>query len=95
MAARSTTAEKGAPRQRVIADVLAQYGELTRQALLAYLPSGDPQRYLYELIGDYPSRGGKMMRASLCLATANVFGAAPEDALASAVAIEMSRRPLK
>lgn len=70
-------------------DVLARYGELTRQALRGYLPEGNPQDYLYPLLGDYPNRGGKMMRASLCLATARVFGAELEDALASAVAIEL------
>ena len=73
----------------VIPDVLAQYGELTRQALRTYLPKGNSQDYLYPLLGDYPSRGGKMMRASLCLATARVFGAEVEDAIASAVAIEL------
>ena len=74
---------------QVIPDVLAQYGELTRQALKEYLPQGSPQDYLYPLLGDYPNRGGKMMRASLCLATARVFGAEVEDAIASAVAIEL------
>jgi len=73
----------------VVPDVLAQYGELTRAALRAYLPKGNPQDYLYRLLGDYPSRGGKMMRASLCLASARVFGADLEDAMASAVAIEL------
>jgi geranylgeranyl diphosphate synthase type II len=76
-------------RSEPIPEVLAQYGELTRRALLAYLPSGNPRRYLYELLGDYPTRGGKMMRASLCLATARVFGAQPEDAVCSAVSIEL------
>jgi geranylgeranyl diphosphate synthase type II len=77
------------PQDRVIPAVLTEYGEMTREALRAYLPVGNPQDYLYGLLGDYPSRGGKMMRSSLCLATARVFGAEPEDALASAVAIEM------
>jgi len=80
----------GAPaRRRVIPDVLADYGALTRSALQSYLPRGEPGDYLYELLGDYPRRGGKMMRASLCLATAQAFGADLEDALASAVAIEL------
>ena len=79
----------GHVRPGLIPEVLAQYGALTRKALLEYLPSGDPQRYLYELVSDYPTRRGKMMRASLCLATARVFGADPEDALATAVSIEM------
>ena len=89
MEAQGRTASAPGARSGVIPDVLAQYGELTRKALLEYLPKGDPQRYLYELVADYPTRGGKMMRASLCLATARVFGAEVEDAVASAVAIEL------
>ena len=77
----------GAPARNldasVIPDVLAQYGELTRRALRTYLPKSSAQDYLYPLLGDYPNRGGKMMRASLCLATARVFGADVEDAVAS------------
>jgi len=79
----------GYDRDRVIPAVLAEYGEMTRAALGDYLPEGNPNDYLYGLLGDYPRRGGKMMRGSLCLAAARVFGAEPEDALASAVAIEL------
>lgn len=92
----SVERRKRSYRAAAIPAVLADYGELTRRALQAYLPSGEadrledgPGRYLYRLLGDYPARGGKMMRASLCLATARVFGAEPEDAVCSAVAIEL------
>lgn len=77
------------PDTRAMPELLARYGKLTRRAMLAYLPDGDPEPYLYDLVGDYPRRGGKMMRASLCLATARVFGAELEDAVRSAVAIEL------
>ena len=74
---------------RLIPEVLAEYGSLTQQALLGYLPAGEPQAHLYDLLAEYPMRSGKMMRSSLCMATARAFGARIEDALCSAVAIEL------
>jgi len=69
--------------------VLQEYGELTRAALERYLPAQEPRRYLYNLVADYPRRGGKALRPSLCLATARAFGAAPQEALFAAVFIEL------
>ena len=54
-----------------------------------YLAAGEPSPYLYELAADYPRRGGKMMRPSICIATARAFGARSSDAVRSAVAIEL------
>jgi geranylgeranyl diphosphate synthase type II len=73
---------------------LREYGELTRAALREYLPAGEPRRYLYDLLGDYPGRAGKMMRPSLCIATACAHGARPGDALRTAVAIELLHNAL-
>ncbi len=73
----------------LISDVLGECGQAVRDTLERYLPSGDPDRYLYSLAGDYPRRGGKMMRSSICIATARVFGAPLSDALLSAAAIEL------
>jgi geranylgeranyl diphosphate synthase, type II len=73
----------------LVADTLEEYGLKTRDALVSYLPSGYPTRYLYELLADYPRRAGKMMRPSICIATARAFGADPADAVRSAVAIEL------
>jgi geranylgeranyl diphosphate synthase type II len=69
--------------------VLGEYGELTRTALQRYLPDDEPRSYLYELVADYPRRGGKMLRSSLCIATARANGAPVEDAIPSAVSIEL------
>ncbi len=74
--------------------LLREYGTITRNALDAYLPKREPQRYLYDLLADYPQRRGKMMRPSLCIATACAFGARMEDAVCSAVAIEMLHNAL-
>jgi geranylgeranyl diphosphate synthase, type II len=69
--------------------VLDEYGELTRASVLEYLPPKQPGSYLYELLADYPRRGGKMMRSSLCIAMARVMGASIGEAIASATSIEL------
>ena len=80
--------------EALIHSVLEEYGRLTRRALRRYLPAGEPWRYLYDLVSDYPRRGGKMMRPSLCIATARAFGARAEDALRAAVSIELFHNAL-
>jgi len=74
--------------------MLREYGDLTRAALATYLPSREPRRYLYDLLSDYPQRGGKMMRPSICIAAARLFGAPLEDAMHTAVAIELLHNAL-
>src|SRR3984957_6340373 len=74
--------------------MLREYGDLTRSALAKYLPSREPRRYLYDLLSDYPQRGGKMMRPSMCIAAARLFGAQLEDAITTAVAIELLHNAL-
>jgi geranylgeranyl diphosphate synthase, type II len=81
-------------REALIQSVLQEYGTLTRQALRRYLPALEPRRYLYDLVADYPRRGGKMMRPSLCIATARAFGARAEEALQAAVSIELFHNAL-
>ncbi|MEM7520310.1 MAG: polyprenyl synthetase family protein [Pseudomonadota bacterium] len=77
-----------------VALMLDEYGALTRKAMAPYLPQVEPRAYLYDPVSDYPSRGGKMMRPSLCLATARAFGAEPERAVRAAAAIEMLHNAL-
>ena len=69
--------------------MLKEYGDITRVALCDYLGPREPQRHLYNLVADYPRRGGRMLRPSLCIATARAFGATREDAVRSAVALEL------
>lgn len=73
----------------VVDAVLRREGERTRQALLAYIPADGPRAELYDLVADYPQRGGKGIRPALCLATCRAHGGRTEDALPAAVAIEM------
>jgi len=78
----------------VVRETLKEYGAMTREAMEAYFPKGEPREYLYDLLSDYPSRGGKMMRSSLCIATARAFGADIEDTLCTAAAIELMHNAL-
>jgi geranylgeranyl diphosphate synthase type II len=78
----------------LIPTILQEYGALTRTALKEYLPSWEPRRHLYDLVADYPLRGGKMMRPSLCIATAHAFGARLDEALLTAVSIELLHNAL-
>jgi geranylgeranyl diphosphate synthase type II len=79
----------GAGAVELVPALLHEYGAVTRDAIARYLPRAAPQRYLYNLLADYPERGGKMMRSTLCLAAARAFGARIEEALPCAVAIEL------
>jgi geranylgeranyl diphosphate synthase, type II len=83
-----------AAEDSLVAELLADYGSRVRQELLRTLPTGKPTQYLYDLMADYPRRGGKMLRSSLCLATACAFGASLDDALPSAVSIELLHNAL-
>jgi geranylgeranyl diphosphate synthase type II len=67
---------------------LARYQELTTRALLNIIPDEGP-RYLYDLVQTYPRRLGKGLRAALCFATCDALGGSQQQALNSAVAIEL------
>jgi geranylgeranyl diphosphate synthase type II len=79
--------QQAAPQ--LVTEVLREYGALTHAALERYLPRREPRRYLYDLVADYPRRGGKGLRPSLCLATARAFGESGDAALFAAVFIEL------
>ncbi len=78
----------------LVPSMLREYGDVTRAALTKYLPSREPRRYLYDLLSDYPQRGGKMMRPSMCIAATRLYGASLEDAMHTAVAIELLHNAL-
>jgi geranylgeranyl diphosphate synthase, type II len=78
----------------IVPEKLREYGAIVRDELQYYLPQREPRRFLYDLVADYPQRGGKMMRPSLCISTARAFGASLEEALGSAIAIELMHNAL-
>jgi geranylgeranyl diphosphate synthase type II len=73
----------------LVREVLDEYGTAARIRLGEYLTGGEPRRHLYDLAADYPGRGGRSLRASLCIATARAFGATLDDAVNSAVSLEL------
>ena len=70
--------------RRLFADLHAR----ANAELLSSLPSGEPSRWLYDLLPVYPRRAGKGLRPVLCLASCAAFGGAG-DALPFAVALEL------
>ena len=54
---------------------LANYAAVTHEAMGVYLPDTEPRQHLWDLVDEYPRRGGKAIRPALCLATAVAFGA--------------------
>lgn len=78
----------------MIPELLTEYGVLIRDRMQNYLPRGEPADTLYDLIADYPSRGGKMMRPTICIASARAFGAEIDEAILSAVSIELFHNAL-
>lgn len=81
--------ELQASRPSHIATVLAAYGSATKAELESYLSVHPPAPYLDDLLADYPSRGGKMLRPSICIANARAFGGSLEAAVRCAAAIEI------
>jgi geranylgeranyl diphosphate synthase type II len=78
----------------VVGELLHEYGQRTRTALLEFLPTHEPRRYLYDLVSDYPQRGGRYMRPALCIAAARAHGATVEQALKCAVSVELLHNAL-
>ena len=78
-----------APPGALVSSVLQEYADATRAVLFDYLPTAEPRRYLYDLVADYPRRGGRGFRPSLCIATARAFGTPLEMAVHTAASIEL------
>jgi geranylgeranyl diphosphate synthase type II len=59
------------------------------RALRKALPDQEPRALLYDLVRDYPGRGGKRFRPALMLLTCQLAGGNPERVLPTAVALEL------
>ena len=62
---------------------------LILEETLKRLPEEDSDSYLDELVREYPLRGGKRFRPALILLCCELMGGSPEDAVISAVALEL------
>ncbi|HEY6474890.1 MAG TPA: hypothetical protein VIY26_18500, partial [Acidimicrobiales bacterium] len=80
----TTTAETTEPTAG-----LTRYGGLVADVLKQRFAAGVEDPYLAAPMSDYPTRVGKALRPSLCLATCEAFGGPLADALPSALAIEL------
>src|SRR5580658_1004899 len=72
-----------------MARAMAGYGAAAKVELQRYLRGGPSAPFLDDLLADYPARGGKMLRPSICIANARVFGGAAGPAARCAAAIEI------
>jgi geranylgeranyl diphosphate synthase, type II len=72
-----------------VEDRLREVGRVVRQSMLDAMPDGEPVRWLYGPMREYPSRPGKALRPALCLSAGRAFGARPDELLGIAVAIEL------
>lgn len=88
---------------RLVAETCATYGAHTRRRLRQLLDEAAMEAatagavdaaYLHRLVADYPTRGGKMLRPSLCIASARAFGASIDDAVDMAASIELLHNAL-
>jgi len=71
--------------------LLEEYGSIARRSIQKYLNVRVTRgaEYFASAIRDYPDRGGRSLRSVLCMAVARSFGATTEEAVNSAVAIEL------
>ena len=83
-----STAATAAPTSSIVREVLGEYGTLAREHLERFV-SAEGSASFASLMADYPTRGGRSLRSSLCLATARAFGGSLADALDTAVAVEI------
>ena len=90
--ARPDSLEAASPA--AVARGLAGYARATRGELAHYLGAERSAPYLDELLADYPSRGGKMLRPAICIANARAFGGRLDRAVRCAAAVEMLHNAL-
>lgn len=69
--------------------MLAEYGAITLKGIQHFIPDKEPKKYLYDLVTDYPNRGGKGFRPGLCIATCRAHGGTLEQALNPAITLEL------
>ena len=53
------------------------------------IPDGSPKDFLYDLIKEYPLRGGKKFRPALVFLCCELFGGDPKEAIITSLAIEL------
>jgi geranylgeranyl diphosphate synthase type II len=67
--------------------VLEEKGKAVEAEINPYLPSRKPNQ-LYDLMREYPMRGGKRLRPAFCMLSCEAFGGNPARAVRTATALE-------
>lgn len=86
--AASSTARPSA-HASLIPALLDEYGAEVRKCLATYFARSGGGGGVYEMAQDYPGRGGRMLRPSLCVAAARAFGARTDEAVHTAASLEL------
>lgn len=69
--------------------MLSGYSAHALSGIKHYIPDKEPKKYLYDLLSDYPNRGGKGFRPGLCIATCKAYGGSLERVINSATSLEL------
>ena len=73
----------------ILKSMLAEYREETLKGIEQYIPDKEPKKYLYDLIADYPNRGGKGFRPGLCISVCKIYGGELKHVINTAIALEL------
>jgi geranylgeranyl diphosphate synthase type II len=79
----------GGPQDADLFDIMEVCRRRVAEEIFRLIPSRRPVDSLYGLMREYPARGGKGLRPTLCIATCGAFGGHSEDAVQIATAVEM------
>src|SRR5271165_1213947 len=77
---------------QTLLDMLSSNKKLLDKIVLDFLPKTSESveiQLLYDMMRDYPSRGGKGLRGSLCLLWCDLFSGKRQNALVTASALEL------
>jgi geranylgeranyl diphosphate synthase type II len=77
------------PRDADLFDIMGTCRRRVADEIQTLIPQRHPVDSLYRLMREYPARGGKGLRPTLCIATCGAFGGHSEDAVRIAAAVEM------
>ncbi len=84
-----TSTAEATERVAAVEGRLREVAQIVRRSMLDAMPDGEPVRWLYGPMREYPSRPGKALRPALCLSAGRTFGGQPDDLLGFAVTIEL------
>jgi len=77
------------PQDADLFDIMEVCRRRVADEIFRLIPKRRPVDSLYRLMREYPARGGKGLRPTLCVATCGAFGGHSEDAAKIASAVEM------